>query len=288
LLLERLPLFAVVAVAAAVAMPAGCATTDTKSNASYADSAHENYDKGLKELQSENWADAVRYFHYVRAKFGFSKWATLSELGIADADVGREKYQEAIDGYKAFIKNHPTHPKVQDGYAAYRIGEAFYKQIPGDFFLFPPSHEKDQGPVRDAQRELTAFLEEYSDSTYVAEARKRLVDCERRLAEHELYVANFYLGRNKPQAAVGRLEGLLKTYPHSTIEPEVLLLLGKTHLKLDHPVEARRTFERLAISFPGDYHAKQAKLYLEHIAQRYGARAQSEAAPPVAGGGAQQ
>jgi outer membrane protein assembly factor BamD len=252
----------------------GCAELGESTRpVSYSGTAKENYDRGLAELKSENWLDAIKHFQFVRSKYGFSKWATLAELGIADADFGREKYPEAIDGYRTFMKSHPTHEMVQNGYAAFRIGEAFHKQIPSEWFLVPPAYEKDQGPVRDALRELTSFIEEYPDSEYATRARKLVDDCVRRLADHELYVADFYLKRNKPLAAVGRLEGLIKQYPRSNLEPQVLLLLGRTYLKMERPVEARAAFERLIAGHPTDFHAEKAKLYLDFIAKRWGAKA---------------
>ncbi len=266
----RLPIFCLFLVAAA-----GCAESSDaiKAPTNYSNSAKDNYDRGLASLKNEDWLDAIKYFTFTKSKFGFSKWATLSELGIADANMGREKFPEAIDGYRAFIKSHPTHEKVQDGYAAYQIGLCFYKEIPTDWFLVPPAHEKDQGPIHDALREMTAFVEEYGDSPYVVKAKKQIADCIKRLADHELYVANFYLERNKPLATIGRLEGLIKQYPGSNLEPEVLLMLGRTYLKMEKPDEARKAFERLIVSHPNDFHAGKARLYLDYIAKRYGDKA---------------
>jgi outer membrane protein assembly factor BamD len=257
--------------ASAVAAAGGCAEiTESTKTVSYSNNAKENYDRGLGELRSENWLEAIKYFTYTRTKFGFSKWATLAELGIADANFGHEKYQEAVDGYRTFLKSHPTHEMAQNGYAAFRIGEAFYKEIPSEWFLVPPAYEKDQGPVKDALRELTAFVDEYPESPYAPKARKMVGDCTRRLADHELYVATFYLDRNKPKATIGRLEGLVRDYPGSNREPEVLLLLGRTYLQMEKPSEAKQTFERLVAAHPSDFHAQKAQLYLDYIVRRWG------------------
>ncbi len=259
---------------------AGCAdvTASTRSVA-YSSSAKENYDRGISELKSEGWLEAIKYFTYTKAKFGFSKWATLAELGIADAHFGHQQYQEAVDGYRAFIKGHPQHEQVQNGYAAFRIGEAFFKEIPTEWFLVPPAYEMDQGPIKDALRELTAFADEYSDSPYAPKARKMIGECTKRLADHELYVANFYLERGKPLATIGRLEGLVREYPGSNLEAEVLLLLGRTYLKMEKPGEAKFTFQRLVERHPDDFRAKKAQLYLDYIARRWGDV--SPAVPPT-------
>ncbi len=231
--------------------------------------AQQNYEMGVKELKSQNWLTAVAYFKHVKSTFGFSKWATLSELGLADANFGQDKFTEAVDGYKQFIKAHPGNERVQDGYAAYRIGLSYYKEIPTDFFIMPPSYEKDQGPVIDALRELTAFADQYGDSVYAPEARKLIGNCVRKLTDHELYVARFYLDNNKPYAAIGRLEGIIHDYPASQREPEIMLLLGKTYLKMEKPTEARATFAKLAAQHPDDFRAEKAKLYIQFIDRRY-------------------
>jgi outer membrane protein assembly factor BamD len=240
-----------------------------RSTPTYYPTAEQNYQHGLKELKANNYLSAQQYFQHVKSTFGFSKWATLAELGVADCDVGRERYIEAIDEYKQFSKAHPFHERVMDGYVSFKVGEAFHKQIPSDWFLSPPSHEKDQGPVLDALRELQTFTEQYADSPYAQKAEVLKADCIRRLADHELYVANFYLKADRPQAAIGRLEGVLHSYPGANREPETLLLLGKTYLKMEKPSEARAVFVRLADEHPDDYRAEKARRFVQFIDKSY-------------------
>src|SRR5258706_13458041 len=162
--------FGTVALIALLTLASGCAdsTGFFRTTPNYRPTAQENYELGVKELKNANYVTAEQFFNHVRTTFGFSKWATLAELGLADAHLGREKYTEAIDAFKQFIKAHPSHERVQDGYAGFKIGEAYYKQIPSDWFLVPPSYEKDQGPVNDALRELTAFVDANGDSPYAS------------------------------------------------------------------------------------------------------------------------
>jgi outer membrane protein assembly factor BamD len=249
----------------ALAACEGSGANFLKSTPTFYPTAEKNYEYGQRELKAGSWLTAIQYFQHVRANFGYSKWATLAELGLADAKFGSEKYIEAIDGYKQFVKNHPTHEHTQDGYCGFKVGEAYYKQIPSDWLLAPPSYEKDQGPVLDALREMNQFVDQYPESPYVAKARKLIGDCVQRLAEHELYVARFYLNRDKPYAAIGRLEGLLHDYPGAKREPEILLLLGKTYMQMKKPDEARKTFVKLRDDHPDDFRANKAKLYIDFI-----------------------
>src|ERR1041385_5669551 len=105
----------------------------------YSVSAQKNYEKGLKELDQKNWVSASKYFGFIKSRFPYSKYAVLAELRLADAEFGAEQYLEAIDAYRLFMKFHPTHEMVANGYASYRIGEAYFKQLSNDFWLFPPS-----------------------------------------------------------------------------------------------------------------------------------------------------
>jgi len=121
----------------------------------------------------------------------------------------------------------------------------------------------------DALRELSAFSDQYGDSIYAPEARKLIGECVKKLTDHEMYVARFYLDNDKPYSAIGRLEGIIKEYPASQREPEIMLLLGKTYLKMEKPVEARATFAKLATLHPDDFRAAKAKLYIQFIDKRY-------------------
>ena len=236
----------------------------------YGKTAKDNYERGIRSMKGESHLDAAKYFNYVRQNYPTSRWVPWAELGLADAAMGREAYIEAIDGYKSFINAHPRHAKTTDGYCAFKVGEAYVKQIPSDWFLIPPSYEKDQGPVSDAQRELTDFLNRYGQSSYAEVARKLIGEVIQRLADHELYVARFYLDRNRTKAAIWRLEYVVQEYPRARRDAEVLLLLGQVYLKKDDPKEARDAFRRLMIEHPDDQRAPVAKIYLDYIASRFG------------------
>ena len=97
------------------------------------------------------------------------------------------------------------------------------------------------------------------------EALKRLVD-------HEVYVARFYLDRDHPKAAAMRIEGAIRRYPGSGREPELLLTLGQTYLHMNDPARARDTFERVVREFHDASQARASELYLDFIKQRFGDR----------------
>jgi outer membrane protein assembly factor BamD len=264
--------------AGAALLPAGCASTeDATKPISYSVSAKQNYERGLAELKDENYPEALKYFQFVKQKSPFSKYAVLAELAIADTQFARGNYTEAVDAYKAFIRLHPTHEKVEDGYAAFKVGECYYKDMPDDVWLLPPSYEKDQSAVIDALRELEDFAKKYPDSKYVKEAAPLRKEVLRRLVDHEVYIARFYLNGNHAKAAAMRLEGAIRRYPGSGREPELLFALGETYLQMGDPQRAKGTFQRVVGEFPNAQQARRSELYLEFIQRRFGDNPQPQA-----------
>jgi outer membrane protein assembly factor BamD len=255
----------------AVGLLPACASDDgAGANVNYSATARQNYDKGVAELADENYLEADKYFRFVKSKFPFSKYAVLAELGLSDAKFQRGEYQAAIDSYKSFIRLHPTHEKVEDGYAAYRIAECYVKDMPEDWLILPPAAEKDQSAVRDAVRELSDFLDKYPDSTYAKAATTDRREVVRRLVEHEVYVARFYLDQGFPKAAILRLTGAIEKYPDSDREAELLLTLGETQLEMGNAGSAKSTFEKVRESYKGEAQARRAEVYLDYIRGRFG------------------
>jgi outer membrane protein assembly factor BamD len=86
-----------------------------------------------------------------------------------------------------------------------------------------------------------------------------------RLVRHEMFVARFYLKRDEFDAAVSRAQYALKTYSGSGLEPEVMVLLGETYLKMHKTAEARSTFSQVLAKYPAAPFSSTAKNFLEEM-----------------------
>ena len=263
-MIARLLVIATLALAAA----SGCGARTGSGSVDYSVSAQKNYEKGLKELDRKDWIAASKYFGFIKSRFPYSKYAVLAELRLADAEFGAEQYLEAIDSYRLFIKFHPTHEMVANGYASFRIGEAYYKQLPGDFWLFPPGYEKDQSSTEDAATELKSFLDKYPDSPYRDKAKDILKTVGKKLADHEWYVARYYWDRGKPMGTVLRLRRLLEQYRGVGYDVEALWLLGRAYVAVEMPDRARSTWTELVEKFPSSGRAGEARSALASLGPR--------------------
>jgi outer membrane assembly lipoprotein YfiO len=155
--------------------------------------AEENYRAGVELAKKESWPEAQQFFDYVKTKFPFSKEAALADLRLADLKFDQHLWAEAVEAYSRFVQLHPSHDEVD--YAEFRMAQSFFKDAPGEFFLFPPAHEKDNRQTERAANALAAFVEKYPKSKYAPEAKKLLDEANGRLARLEAQALG---GRRRP------------------------------------------------------------------------------------------
>jgi|GEM_PF-633497 len=230
---------------------------------SYGENARRDYDRAMDAFADGDCLTAEPLFQHVVREYGYSRYAALAELRVADCELSQQHYTEAIRRYRSFVRARPTHVHID--YANFQIAVCYYRQIPTDVFLTPPREERDQNPTRSALRVVRRFLRDYTESVHVEEAHTIERECLALLAHHELYVAGFYLTRDRPLATVGRLEHMLAEYPGSGLDPDALLLLGRTYLHMRERRPAHRAFGDLIERFPDSVLVVQAERYLAEM-----------------------
>ena len=253
--------FFVALLGCALPLFAACATTGVAHGK--ANTVDEYYAQALDDLKNQHFQEAVDAFENIKARYPYSKYAALSDLRIADTWFEREQFIEAIDAYRSFLKYHPTHAEVS--YAMFRIAESYRKQIPTDWFILPPSAEKDQASTRMAISAYRDVLTRYPTSEYAEKAQEALDGCRRKLADHEMYVASFYYKREKYLAAALRAEGVLRDYPGLGLDAEALYVAGTSRYYTGELKEARTFLTQLTMQFQDSSQAKKAKSVLEDI-----------------------
>ena len=201
---------------------AGCSCLSGKK---HTESAEELAEKGMESFDDEDYSDALKAFNTLKERYPYSRYAILAELKVADAHFYREEYPEAISAYEDFVQLHPKNEAIP--YVKYQIGVCYYEQM--------LSKDRDQTPTRQAILSFERLLREHADSAYASEATKKINDCRKLLAEHELYVGRFYYKSKHYSAALGRFEGVLTGYmdvlsPNTRREVERLIIACKAQL----------------------------------------------------------
>ena len=260
-----LKLFTCASLASALALSAACtrdAPVATPGTLQYTEEARAAYDKAMRSFHNRDWEEAEKLFKKVRKDYAQSHYARLAELRMADIMFERDQLPEAITAYKTFTQTRRLDPGIP--YAQYRVCRALFMQI-SDTVVLPPQEERDLMPTIDTYNELLRFKKDNPTSDWDEEIDYMLLDVSGRLARHELYVARFYLRRGNFEAAAARARFAIQTYRSSGLEPEALVLLGETYLKMKKRHEARETFELLLSAFPASPFVVPARSFLDEI-----------------------
>ncbi|MBC8317575.1 MAG: outer membrane protein assembly factor BamD [Desulfobulbaceae bacterium] len=170
----------------------------------------------LDKFNHGQYTSALEIFTEIRERYPFSRYSLMAELKSADCHYHLKHYSEAITLYEDFERNHPTNEAIP--YVLFQIGMCHYNKI--------DTIDRDPGSAINAEAAFARLLRVHPDSPYTTEARARIRAARDFLANHEMYVATFYIKTRKYKQSAARLEYLLDTYPDSTIVPEANTLLG--------------------------------------------------------------
>jgi outer membrane protein assembly factor BamD len=198
--LRRYGLFLAIglAFAAGGAFMSGCSSSDIDENdpTALAKDAED-------DIESSRYTLALEKPQKLKNEHPYAKQATDAQLRIADVYFLQENYAESAATYEAFKDLHPKHPKF--GYAMFRIGLAHYNDIPS-------VHARDLSPAFKAEEGFNDYLFKFPNDEFSAEAKEKLAETRRILAEKEMYIANFYFKREMWEAAKGRYSKVVSQY----------------------------------------------------------------------------
>src|SRR5438874_1278936 len=82
-----------------------------------------------------------------------------------------------------------------------------------------------------------------------SELLAKIDKCRERIAQKEVWVANYYFTQGNPSAARQRLELVLKDYPRTAVIPETLFLLAEVNFYEGKNAEATELLRRLSVDY---------------------------------------
>ena len=167
--------------------------------------------QGEQQLKQGNWKEGRTTLHLIEENMPSSPEFPKAKLLLGDSFffANPPSYPEAIVEYQTFLTYFPRH-EMRD-YALYHIALCHYAAI--------EDAERDQSETRQALTAFQNFLQEAPGSPYAPEAKAKVNQCWRRLAESELMVGIFYVKSRDYIGAENRIKGMLENYPeHADLE----------------------------------------------------------------------
>ncbi len=175
--------------------------------------------EGEANLKRRKWEDGRKLLRMVEEYFPASPEFAKAKILMADSFFfgGTTSYPEALVEYQSFLNYFPRHELRE--YALFRIGLCHYASI--------ENAERDQIQTRKAIEAFQSFLAEAPGSAYAVDARAKITQCHRRLAECELMVGIFYVNNMGYASAERRLKDLLEQYPEYVDRERAYYYLGE-------------------------------------------------------------
>lgn len=204
-----------------------------------------------KEFQdAERYEVALAKYADVRNKFPYSSLATEAELAIADVNYMRESYPEAEVAYQNFRDLHPKHAKSD--YVLYRIAMSYYMQL-------PETNDRDLSLGKDAIYHFSELVKLYPKSEFITDSKTKRDEIYTRLAEKEIYIADFYMKQEKYEAALRRYESTIYKFPGLGFEPRAHLGAAKCAKKLADSKKQELHAQALQSKYPNSDEARLLK-----------------------------
>lgn len=235
----------------------GCGGKKTEISPDELSSDENLYKQGEKYIKKDP-ERARLYFRQVIDSFPRSFYAQRAKLAIADSFFQKGDEGSMIlasSEYREFITLFPFSPSAP--HAQNQIALTFYKKIlrPG----------RDQTKTKHALREFKTVINKYPTSEAAKSAREKILDCEERLAEHNLHIGKYYYKVNVFGAAVQRLKEIMTDFPNFSKMDRVYFYLGDSYFQGKNFQESSPYFIKLISDFPKSKFAKKAQKKLKEI-----------------------
>lgn len=180
------------------------------------------YNEGLNLLDDNYPLKAAEKFNEAELLYPQSLWAARSSLMSAYSFYYGSYYVDAIEELNRFKEIYPNHERIV--YAYYLLGMCHYEQIADE--------KKDLGSIVDAQQNFKYVLENYPDSDFALDSQFKLELIQQILASKEMYLAKYYIEKEKWIPAINRYKNVLDKFETTIYVEEALHRLVEIHYKI--------------------------------------------------------
>jgi len=210
------------------------------------------YKEGLKLLDENYPLEAAKKFSEAEILYPQSMWAPRSSLMSAYSYYYGSYYLNAIDELDRFIKIYPKHERIV--FARYLLGMSYYEQITDE--------TKDLDSIVAAQKNFQYVLKNYPNTDYAIDSEYKLELIEEILASKEIYLANYYIEREKWIPAINRFKIVVEKYETTIYVEEALHRLVEIHYKIGLIEESKKYAALLGYNYQSsDWYRESYKVF---------------------------
>lgn len=190
----------------------------------------EAYNQGLKELEQGDAIYAARKFNEAELLYPQSLWAPRSALMAAYAYFTFYYYGDAVLELEKFLDKYKNHPRRD--YAYYLLALSHYDQIIDE--------KKDLKEILKAKKYFEIVIKNYPNTEFAIDSEFKLELIQELLASKEMYLARYYVEREKWVPAINRFKTVASKYDTTIFVEEALHRLVEIHYKLGLIEESKK------------------------------------------------
>ena len=188
------------------------------------------YNEGLAELEKNDVIYAARKFNEAEILYPQSIWAPRAALMAAYAYFSQLYYGDAIVELEKFLDKYKNHPRRD--YAYYLLALCHYNQIVDE--------TKDLNEILKSQEYFNLIIKNYPNTEFAIDSEFKLNLIQEILASKEMYLARYYVDREKWIPAINRFKTVINDYETTIYVEEALHRLVELHYKLGLVDESKK------------------------------------------------
>ena len=197
------------------------------------------YNAGLEELEKNDVIYAARKFNEAELLYPQSIWAPRAALMAAYAYFSQLYYDDTIVELEKFLKKYKNHPRRD--YAYYLLALSHYNLIVDE--------TKDLEEILKAEKYFKFIIKNFPDTEFSIDSEFKLELIEEILASKEMYLARYYVDREKWIPAINRFKTVINDYETTIYVEEALHRLVELHYKLGLVDESKKYASLLGYNY---------------------------------------
>lgn len=210
------------------------------------------YTEGMKAFDNKYYLEAAKKFNEAEILFPQSEWAPRASLMAAYSYFYDDYNNDAINQLESFIKTYPKHPNIS--YAYYLLALSYYNRIVDE--------KKDLEPIIQSKLRFEFVIKNFPNSEYAIDSKFKLDLLNELLASKEIYLANYYIKKQKWVPAINRLKYILENYESTIFVEEALNRLVEIYYKLGLLEESKKYAILLGHNYPNsEWYANSYKIF---------------------------
>ena len=199
----------------------------------------EVYNQAMAEFERGDVLFAGKKFGEAELLYPQSIWAPRAVLMAAYGYFTQGYYGDAINNLERFLVKYKNHP--QTDYAYYLLALCHYDQIVDE--------KKDLNEILQARKYFNIIVQNYPETEYSYDSQYKLELISEISASKEMYLARYYLQREKWIPAINRFKVVVNDYETTIFVEEALYRLVELHYKIGLVNEAQKYASLLGYNY---------------------------------------